>query len=97
MNGEMLQIFKENKMKMTIDEVIKYLPAPICGSTVINSEKQKEYDARFIAVDILHKYQKIERIIDAAEFSGEFKKSKSESYWLNLVKEVIEDKTDSQM
>lgn len=46
-------------MEMTIDEIIKYLPAPICGSTVIDSEKQKEYEAYDTAVIIMRKYQKI--------------------------------------
>lgn len=50
-------------MKMTIDEIIKYLPAPICGDTVIGKEKQKEYDAHDSAVIILRKYQKIEKIV----------------------------------
>ena len=49
---------------MTIKQIIKYLPAPICGDTVIGKEKQKEYDAHDSAVIILRKYQKIEQIIE---------------------------------
>ncbi len=50
---------------MTIEQIIKYLPAPICGDTVIGKEKQKEYDAHDSAVIILRKYQRIEHILDA--------------------------------
>ena len=50
-------------IKMTIDEIIKYLPAPECCSTVIDSEKQKEYEAHDAAVIIMRKYQKIEHIV----------------------------------
>ena len=49
---------------MTIEQIIEYLPAPICGSTVIDSEKQKEYEAHDSAVIILRKYEKIQEIID---------------------------------
>ena len=49
-------------MGMTIEQIIKYLPAPICGSTVIGKEKQKEYDAHDSAIIILRKYQKIEEV-----------------------------------
>lgn len=49
---------------MTIEQIIKYLPAPICGDTVIGKEKQKEYDAYDSAVIILHKYQKIAELYD---------------------------------
>ena len=50
-------------MKMTIDEIIKYLPAPMCsGSTIIYPEEQKYYEAHDTAVNILQKYQKIEDI-----------------------------------
>ena len=52
-------------MKMTIEQIIKYLPAPICGDTVAGKEKQKEYDAHDSAVIILRKYQRIEHIFDA--------------------------------
>lgn len=48
---------------MTIEQIIKYLPAPICCDTILGKEKQKEYDAHDSAVIILRKYQKIERIM----------------------------------
>ena len=48
------------KIEMTIDEIIKYLPAPICDSTVIHLEKQKEYEAHDTAVIIMRKYQKMQ-------------------------------------
>ena len=50
-------------MRMSIEQIIKYLPAPICGDTVIGEEKQKEYDAHDSAVIILRKYQKIQEIV----------------------------------
>jgi hypothetical protein len=50
-------------MGMTIDQIIKYLNAPICADTVISKEKQKEYDAHDSAVIILRKYQKIQEIV----------------------------------
>ena len=70
-------------MGMTIEEIIKYLPAPICGDTVIGEEKQKEYDAHDSAVIILRKYQKIEQIIDDCDLEA----------WevLEKIKEVVED------
>lgn len=49
-------------MGMTIEQIIKYLPAPICCDTILGNEKQKEYDAYDSAVIILRKYQKIEEI-----------------------------------
>lgn len=69
---------------MTIDEIIKYLPAPICCDTVIGKTKQKEYDAHDSAIIILRKYQKIEQII----------KRRYGRYHIEIVqeiKEVIED------
>lgn len=51
-------------MGMSIEEIIKYLPAPICCDTILGKEKQKEYDAHDSAVIILRKYQKIEEILD---------------------------------
>jgi hypothetical protein len=50
-------------MGMTIDQIIKYLNAPICADTFIGKEKQKEYDAHDSAVIILRKYQKIQEIV----------------------------------
>lgn len=50
---------------MTIEQIIKYLPAPICGYTDIGKEKQKEYQAHDSAVIILRKYQKITEIVKA--------------------------------
>ena len=50
-------------MGMTIEQIIKYLPAPICRDTDIGKEKQKEYDAHDSAVIILRKYQKIQEIV----------------------------------
>ena len=52
-------------MGMTIDQIIKYLNAPICADTFIGKEKQKEYDAHDSAVIILRKYQKITEIVKA--------------------------------
>ena len=51
-------------MEMTIEQIIKYLPTPICGDTVIGKEKQKEYDAHDSAVIILRKYQKIKEVVN---------------------------------
>ena len=77
-------------MRMTIEEHIEVLNSYNHGFTGCAGNLQDSID---VAIDIMHKYQKIERIIDAAELTGEFKKSKS-SYWLNLVKGVIEDRND---
>ena len=56
---------------MTIEQIIKYLPAPICGDTVIGKEKQKEYDAHDSAIIILRKYQKIQTRLDRLEHGME--------------------------
>ena len=77
-------------MKMTIEEIIKYLPAPICGSTFIGKEKQKEYEAHDSAVIILRKYHKITEILDDWKSDGGAFEM-SETYWLRLISEVIED------
>lgn len=70
-------------MGMSIEQIIKYLPAPICGDTVIGEEKQKEYDAHDTAVIILRKYQKI---VDIVSLNGEeFKQC-----GLKELKEILE-------
>ena len=71
-------------MGMTIEQIIKYLPAPICGDTVIGKEKKKEYDAHDSAVIILRKYQKIEEIVSNYGF---------DTSWLCLkkIREVLEN------
>ncbi len=69
--------------KMTIEQIIKYLNAPICGSTVMGKEKQKEYDAHDLAVIILRKYQKIEQIIKDIPYGGDAT--------VRRIQEVIED------
>lgn len=71
---------------MKIEEIIKYLPTPICGDTVIDKEKQKEYDAHDSAVIILRKYQRIEHIFDARLLEP----------WemLEEIKRVVEDGND---
>lgn len=75
-------------MGMSIEQIIKYLPAPICGDTVIGKEKQKEYDAYDSAVNIMRKYQKIEQIVNS--------KTTRLSYELGFrqIRKVIEDGTD---
>lgn len=75
-------------MGMTIDEIIKYLPAPICSSTVIDSEKQKEYEAHDKAVIIMRKYQKIEQIINETDFIQE------DVIRYKMICKVIEDGND---
>ena len=72
-------------MRMTIEQIIKYLPAPICGDTVIGKEKQKEYDAHDSAVIILRKYQKITKIAKA------HKNGATGLACMNEICEVIED------
>lgn len=57
-------------MGMTIDEIIKYIPAPICGETEIGPEKQKEYDAHDTAVSILRNVQILEQILKNYEREG---------------------------
>lgn len=77
-------------MGMTIDEIIKYLPAPICADTVISKEKQKEYDAHDSAVIILRKYQKIEQIIKDHDADNI-----PEDYWyIDRIRGVLEDGND---
>lgn len=76
---------------MTIKQIIKYLPAPICGSTVIDSEKQKEYDAHDLAVIILLKYQKIEQIVKNTDaMTG----SNGYACAFIKIKEVVKDGND---
>lgn len=77
-------------MGMTIEQIIKYLPAPICGDTVIGKEKQKEYDAHDSAVIILRKYQKIEQIFKDIEEC-----SLVEDFALDEIREVVEDGNDN--
>ena len=72
-------------MGMTIDEIIKYIPAPICGETEIGPEKQKEYDAHDTAVIILRKYQKITKIAKA------YKNGATGLACINEICEVIEE------
>lgn len=71
---------------MSIEQIIKYLPAPICGDTVIGKEKQKEYDAHDTAVIILRKYQKIVQIIERTVDDGT-----SMYDTLQEIEEVVED------
>lgn len=71
-------------MEMTIEQIIKYLPAPICGDTVIGKEKQKEYDAHDSAVIILRKYQKIKHIINDVLYLDK------DEYKIASIKEIIE-------
>ena len=71
---------------MSIDEIIKYLPAPICGDTVIGNEKQKEYDAHDSAIIILRKYQKIQKIMAKRP-----KDMISSNPTLRAISEVLED------
>lgn len=71
-------------MEMTIEQIIKYLPAPICGDTVIGKEKQKEYDAHDSAVIILRKYQKIKHIINDVPYLDK------DEYKIASIKEIIE-------
>jgi len=75
-------------MGMTIDEIIKYLPAPMCDSTVIDSEKQKEYEAHDMAVIIMRKYQKIQEIVEQWACCG----NPSDS--MIAISEVLEDGND---
>ena len=71
-------------MGMTIDEIIKYLPAPICsGSTIIYPEEQKYYEAHDTAVNIMRKYQKIEQILKDIPYGGEAT--------VRRIQEVVED------
>jgi hypothetical protein len=72
---------------MTIDQIIKYLNAPICADTFIGKEKQKEYDAHDSAVIILHKFQKITQIIKDHDNDRI-----PEDYWyIDRIREVLED------
>ena len=57
-------------MEMPIEEIIKYLPAPICGDTAVGKEKQKEYDAHESAIIILRKYQKIQEIMKSKKMDA---------------------------
>ena len=86
MDKTLFELFESKHL--AIDEIIKYLPAPICGSTVIDSEKQKEYEAHDLAVIILHKYQKIEEIVGNYGF---------DTSWICLkkIREVVEDGNDN--
>ena len=82
-------------MGMTIDEIIKYLPVPICGSTVIDSEKQKEYGAHDMAVIIMRKYQKIEEIVKQQDYDR-FNSHNYYGYFLRVqnIRKVLEDGND---
>lgn len=75
-------------MGMTIEQIIKYIPAPICGSTVIGKEKQKEYDAHDSAIIILRKYQKIEQIVNNAKDSDGAVKY---NWFYEQIRKVVED------
>ena len=82
-------------MGMSIDEIIKYLPAPICGSTVIDSQKQKEYEAHDTAVIIMRKYQKIEQIVsDFREYQKGITWGFGGEKYMQMVSEVVEDGTN---
>lgn len=74
-------------MEMTIEHIIKYLPTPICGDTVIGKEKQKEYDAYDSALIILRKYQKIQEIYQKWNEVNDFSYNKA----MRKIGEVIKD------
>ena len=83
---------------MTIDEVINELTSlKDCGILPISYEK---YGKPFVtkksievAIETMRKYQKIEEIItDWKSDGGAFEMS--ESYWLRLISEVVEDGND---
>jgi hypothetical protein len=80
-------------MGMTIDEIIKYLPAPMCsGSTIIYPEEQKYYEAHDTAVNILRKYQKIQEIVKNSNglFDGTLEHAKA----FTKICEVLDDGND---
>ena len=82
-------------MKMTIDEIIKYLPAPMCDSTVVSSEIQKEYEVHDTAVIIMRKYQKIEQIVDRPIGNNAEEKAYNYMMIVKDIKEVLEDGADT--
>ena len=77
-------------MGMSIDKAIKKLK----GQQADFNEQYIDYgrinDAFFTAYEVMRKYQKIQEIIaDWKSDGGAFEMS--ESYWLRLISEVLED------
>lgn len=75
-------------MGMTVDEAINYLITPKIASTEITSEMQKQLDAHAIAIDTMHKYQKIQEIVE--RFKNQYDHTTSMDLMIEI-KEVIED------
>jgi hypothetical protein len=85
-------------MGMTIDDVIKCLPAPMSsGSTIIYPEEQKYYEAHDTAVNILRKYQKIKEIVKNSNgllLDGTLEGTLEHEKAFVKIREVIEDGND---
>ena len=86
MDKTLFELFESKHL--AIDEIIKYLSAPICGATVIGKEMQKYYDAHDLAVIILRKYQKIEQLI------ADYENEEWEQIAVYRIREIIDGKDD---
>lgn len=73
-------------MKMTITEALETIKGE---RWIACSEKYRE--AMNLITDTMHKYEKIEKIIEDWERDKGWALEMSELYWLDRVKEVIED------
>ena len=74
-------------MGRTIEDSVKYL-------TAMKKTYIADTEMVSIAIDTMHKYQKIEKIIEDWESDKGWALEMSELYWLDRVKEVIEDGND---
>lgn len=72
---------------MTIDESITALERDIHNAR-LSGHRTEQYE---VAIDTMHKYQKIEQIID--DWINEDSVGMSD-YWMGKIKEVLEDGKD---
>ena len=77
-------------MGMSIDEATLYME--LYKRKLFNSvsDLDKDIEAYDTAIKIMHKYQKIEQILDDWKSDGGAFEM-SELYWLRLISEVVED------
>lgn len=75
-------------MGMSIDKTIDFFNGLECHTP-------QAKDARDVAIDTMHKYQKIEEIVDEWKHDHDNLNYADDSYYWSKVREVVEDGNDN--